>query len=743
MDDRQTFSQFWHRVRDMRARLRPRVIITRQRFRGRRWFVLTDPATNRFFRISPVSYELVALLDGTRTVDEVWRLVTERRGDDAPTQPETVELLGQLYQSNLLSADISPETEQLLKRGRKRVGQKVKQQAIGLMYFRLRLFNPDPILSRLEPLVRPLINKWGLLLWVALMITALIQLAPRWGDLFESVGSTLAPANWGWLAAVFVVTKLIHEFGHGVVNKSLGRRTAGKAGHGGKEGENLGQVPEFGVMMLVLFPAPYVDASSAWALPSKWHRVAVGGAGMIFELGIAAIAALVWLSTGPGELAHQIAYNAMFTASVATILFNANPLMRFDGYYMLSDLIEVPNLMSRAQEQIKHLFLKHVYRVENAQPATESRSEAAILWTYGVMALSYRVFLFISITLYVMGLMFALGLLLAIWTAVAWFVLPTGKLIHFLASSPRLLEKRGRAIGSTLAMAATLLLAIGVIPMPDRRRAAGVVESVQKTPLFVATDGFIASASVRPGDRVERGEILLVGESPSLEQQARATRAAIAETEAMMREAQASSRESAAGIARDRAETLRDQLASLQDRLDALVVRAPHDGVFVGQDPTRFVGVYARRGEAIGEVVQPESVRVTAVLEQREASWHFALGPEKYDVQIKLAGSRDRTLTGGSVEVVEAGQRRLPHAALGTTGGGTVETDPQDRSGTMMREQRFVMRIDGATLGSGEGLASVALPGERAWLRFSLPARPLLAQWADRLHKLVQGRVTL
>src|SRR5690606_26659964 len=161
-----------------------------------------------------------------------------------------------------------------------------------------------------------------------------------------------------------------------------------------------GHVPEFGMMLLVLFPAPYVDASSAWALPSKWKRIAVGAGGLIFELTIAAVAAHVWLATRTGGgIVHQLAYNTMLTASITTVLFNANPLMRFDGYYILSDLLEMPNLMQRSQNLIKYHFQKWFYRIETARPPTEIRSEQAILFTYGWLALAYRVFLFFSITL--------------------------------------------------------------------------------------------------------------------------------------------------------------------------------------------------------------------------------------------------------------------------------------------------------------------------------------------------------
>ena len=201
----------------------------------------------------------------------------------------------------------------------------------------------------------------------------------------------------------------------------------------------------------------------------------VGAGGMIFELFFAGLMAHVWLSTGEGTLMHQIAYNAMLTAGLSTVLFNANPLMRFDGYYILSDLIEIPNMMQRSFQHLQYLMQKYVYRLDEVTPPTTQPGEAWILTVYGVAALIYRVFLFITISLYVMGKLFAIGLILAIWTAAAWFIMPAVKLIRWLSSGPKLADQRVRTIGITAGIFAVGLIMIGLVPMPDVRRGVGVV----------------------------------------------------------------------------------------------------------------------------------------------------------------------------------------------------------------------------------------------------------------------------
>ncbi len=720
MSERSTFSPFWHRVRTMRPRLRPHVEFTRQHYRGGRWHVVHDPTSNAFYRLPPVAHEFVGLFDGVRTVEEVWNLCLTRHGDQAPTQNDAIQLLAQLYGANLLSADTTPETEQLLRRGRQRRQKRWAQQAIGLMYFRVKLFNPDALLSWLEPIARPLLSRVGLALWLVLVLVALAGVVPHWGRLREQFGTALEPANWGWLIAVFVVLKLFHELGHGLICKRLG-----------------GSVPEFGAMMLVLVPSPYVDASAAWAFRGKWARVAVGAGGMLFELFLAALAAFLWSATKDrGGLANTLAFNAMLTASVSTVLFNANPLMKFDGYYMLSDLLEVPNLMQRSMAMLKHHFQRWVYRVRGAIAPTSDPGEAAILNLYAVLALAYRVFLFFSITLYLMGTMFGLGLVLAAWTAAMWFVLPTAQFAHWLATSPQLAERRWLGVAKSLAMIALAALLVGAIPMPDHRRASGVVTSEHSRGVFFGTDGFVVSAHKRPGDAVSSGEAILTLESPALVEALREARARLGEAEAIELEATASN-PAAAQVARERVLAFRDQVAYFESKLERLVVRAPHDGRVVGTDPASHLGAFVREGQGACEVVDasPDALRVTASLTQTEVLWLNELNPEQYTVGARRVADAREDLPMAPTRIPQAGLRRMAHEALGFKGEGSVETDLSDAAGTTAK--RPVFNAEFRFL-SG---AVEAHPGERVALRFTLPSKPLLAQWVDRLNKLIIGRV--
>lgn len=722
--ERPTFSPFWHRVRAMKPRLRPHVQSTRQFYRGQRWHVVHDPSSNQFYRLNPVAYEFVALLDGNRTVDEVWQLALANHGDDAPTQHEAIQLISQLYSSNLLSVDDSPEVDQLLRRGSERRAKFIQQQAIGLMYFKMRLFNPDRILNALEPIMRPVLNLGGFIAWAIFVIAVGVMLIPHADALKNGVDATITSTNWGWLVGVFIVTKLWHELGHGILCKRFG-----------------GNVPEFGVMLLVLFPSPFVDASACWTFQSKWKRMAVGAGGMIFELFLAGIAAIIWLNT-PDGLLRQIAYNAMFTASVSTVLFNANPLMRFDGYYILSDLLEIPNLQQRSTAMLKYFFEKYVYRIRDASPPSSVRDEQVWLTLYGILSFAYRIFVFFSITLYLLGKMFAIGVFLAIWSAAAWFFIPTFGFVHWLATNAKLGDHRVRAVLTSLAMIVTAVVAIGVIPAPDRRRGEGVIESIHKSGVYSRVDAFVEQVHKRPGEWVRKDEPIVTMFSKQLDARLDLVEALLLEAET--RERQAIARNPAeAQIAKDRVDTLRKQRGVLREKKTRLIVRAPHDGVIVSGDPMMFMGALVKEGKPICELVDSKSIRVTAAMSQDEALWLYERPREDYVVEMRLVSDVGHVFNGGNVRVIDAGQRRLAHQSLSYLGGGSIETEQSRESPGLAKSPQFEVQIDPLLDADGGAAAWPGLPGERVAVRFALKWRPLAGQWIDRMQKLVYGRVNL
>jgi putative peptide zinc metalloprotease protein len=729
MNERPTFSPVWHRVRATTPTLRPHVQVTRQIYRGKRWHVAHDPTSNQFYRLSPVAYDFVSSLDGVITVDKAWELSLTRHGDMAPTQNEVIELIGQLYNSNLIKLEATPETEQLLRRGRERTRKRVTQQAIGLMYFKLKLFNPDMILTAVEPVLRPMLNKVGLVVWILFLISGLWVVIPNWDRAVAGLDMLTSPSNWGWMIAAFVLLKLWHELGHGVICKRLG-----------------GQVPEFGAMLLVLIPSPYVDASSAWAFANKWQRISVGAGGMIFELFAAAIAAHIWANGTPGTLVSSMAYFIMVSSGVSTVLFNANPLMRFDGYYMLSDLLEVPNLSQRANQIWIRGLQRSYYRVENVRPVSNLPGERFILVVYGALAFFYRILIFLAISSWLLGFWFGLGLVLAVWSLAAWIIMPTGKAIHWLATSSQLTEHRPRALALTALLVGGIALLIGAVPLPDWRRAPAVVEAERTVGVFIAGEGFVEQAHVRPGDAIDAGQPIVTLASPELTSELAATRADQQEVLIRLRDSQAKEDATGALVYTRYLQAVDLKIADLQRRARETVVRAPFNGIIVRQDPARLIGAYVKEGSDVCTIIDPKTLHIHAVMEQGDAAWLFdaakttaPANSDSLNVELRFASDLSTVVPGKVVRIVPSGQRMLPHASLSFSGGGQIENDQTDQTGRLSKHEKFSVFL---TTKDHKDMATLAA-GQRVYVRFTLPGKPIASQLFDRLLKTLQGRVNL
>ncbi|MBN2061245.1 MAG: M50 family metallopeptidase, partial [Deltaproteobacteria bacterium] len=321
-----TFSESWHRVANLKVSLRPTVSVRKQMFRGEIWYVLQDPFNNQFFRLRPEAHDFVINLRPDRTVEQVWMDCLDRHPDEAPGQEDVIQLLTQLYFANLLYFERAADSGKMFERYRKRRQREIRSKLLSIMFVRIPLLDPDRMLKLLMPLFRIIISPLGAIIWVLVVAVAGKLVIDRFDMATDQVQGILAPDNLFLMYLGLVIIKSLHEFGHAVVCKRFG-----------------GEVHIMGVMLLVFTPLPYMDATSSWAFRSRWRRAFVGAAGMITEVFVAALAAFLWAYTGPGTL-HSLAYNMMFIASVSTILFNGNPLLRFDGYYILSDLLDIPNL---------------------------------------------------------------------------------------------------------------------------------------------------------------------------------------------------------------------------------------------------------------------------------------------------------------------------------------------------------------------------------------------------------------
>ena len=719
--DRPTFNESWYRVSALTPRLLAAVNVRRQHFRGVRWYILQDPADNCFFRMSDAAYYFVAMLDGRRTVNQAWQVCMERFGDNAPTQGEAIDLLGRLHNANLLQGNIAPDAKTLFKRHRKRVWRGVRGAMGNLLFVRIPLWDPDRFLDRWVKLVGRVFSGYGLALWSGLLAAGLWAVGGHAEALAEGTANVLAPDNLPLLYAAVVLVKLAHEMGHGFACKHFGQRTG--AG---------GEVHQMGVTFLFFTPLPFVDASSAWGLRNRWHRIVVGAGGMLAELAIASVAAILWVRTADGTMAHAIAYNIMFIASVSSLAFNGNPFLRYDAYYILLDLLEIPNLESRSRLYAFYLIKRYLWGLGTAFDPSHTPGEKGWLIFYAVAATACRLVVFSAIALVLMGKFFSIGVLLAAILIGRWVLLPPGRLIRYLATSRELVRHRKRAVLTSAAAAFLVFAAVGCVRMPDRSRVEGVIDPRDYSVIHMQTAGFIEQV-LESGQPVgPDGPAVVKATSPELTAKRDRVRAELRRLRVGRQTAQ--TRDAAAAqIMKEKMAAFEEQVARLEDDWQALAPKAPIPGTWVAPDGGRMTAMYVKQGQRVGVVVNLDRLRIRAVASQRVAS--RLIESASRDVEIRLRNRPDIDFSGRIERIIPAGQERLPSAALGYAAGGATRTELEDPSGKRAAEPFFeilVAPVVPATL--------TLRPGQTVVLRFETPARPLLAQGWRALLQLFQGR---
>jgi putative peptide zinc metalloprotease protein len=706
------FSDSWYRVAALKPRLRGHATISRHEYRGRPSYVVGDPATGRHHRLSPAAYAIVARLDGDTPLSAVYERAAAELGDDVPTQDAVIRLLGLLHAADLLLADVTPDAEEVFRRYRKRAQSRWAQRLANPVALQLTLFDPEPLLVRCLPLVRPLFSIWGALLWLAVVGAAALQVGPHWQELTENLlDRVLATQNLVVLWLTYPALKALHELGHAFAARVWGA-----------------EVRAFGIAVLALVPSPYVDASGATAFPQKGRRIVVGAAGMAVEIFVAALALFVWLAVEPGVV-RSVAHNVMVIGSVSTVLFNANPLLRFDGYYILSDAIGIPNLGRRANEQLAYLVQRHLFGVREALSPARAPGERFWLTAYGIAAGAYQWVALFAIVLLVGSRFFGIGLVLAAWIALVRIGTPLWRFLRFLRESPLLLRTRRRAVCVSGGALLALVLGLGVLPLPLRTLAVGVVWLPERSHVRAGADGFVRRLLATPDTLVHEGDPLIETEDPLLGARVRVIEAQLDELRARY---EASWREKPveAEVLKEQVRAAYEELKRAREEQRQATVRSPADGLFVLPGES-VLDRFVQRGELLGYVTDLSTATARVVVAQSDVA---LVRDHTRRVDARLSSDLDRVHGAAIARAVPGGTNRLPSAALGTAGGGGFAVDGQDKQGTKLLQNVFEFDV------SLPSEAGVVHAGQRVYVRFDHGAEPLALRWSRSLRRLLLSR---
>ncbi len=647
----------WHRAQALAPRLREHIRLHVIEYRGQPWSVLEDRVNGRYHRFDRRAGRVIGRLDGRRSLRELWHgLLAE--GQDAPSQEELLQLLGQLHALDLLASDGLPDLDEQARRQRSQAGQRRRQRYLNPLSMRWPLVDPDRFLERLTGGMSPLLGRGAVLLWLAWVVPALVLALLHWPELSRNfVERSLALDSLVLMGLIYPLMKLLHEIGHGVACKLRG-----------------GAVHEMGLLFLLFVPVPYVDASSAWVFPRKRDRMLVGAAGIGVELAIGAAAFYLWLWLEPG-VAKAIAYDTVVLASVGTVLFNANPLMRYDGYFVAADALEIPNLGQRAGRFWGWLFERGVLQRRLAASPVRARGEAFWFAVYAPVSFVYRIVVTLSLALFVATHYPTVGVVIALWSLVANLGMPLWRSAMTLRSLVR--DEHDPGLRWRLAAPGLALVAALAIPLPHHTQAEGVLWLPDRGVLRAPEAGFVERVVGADASWVGLGQTVVSMADPALVAHARTLQA---------REAAARARyEASVLIDPVQAEPLHSALMSqsaqsrdAQDRVATLEVRTQAAGrlwLSLGND---LPGHHVRQGEVLGYVIPDQAPLARVVVEQSEAEF---IRDDARRVELRLPAAPEQGWPARIVRALPSASMELPSAALGHFSGGDAPSDPRGGDG--------------------------------------------------------------
>ena len=713
-------SEHWHAVRHLRPRLRDGVQPLHRRLRGRPWVLLMDPLTQRFHRVSPQVYGVLQLLDGRRTLDEVWTAACDGAAEapgegTAISQHDLVQLMSSLHGNDLLQTQVSPDAGEVHERYKRQRKSQIKQSFMNPMSLRLPLLHPDAWFER-QAWLADLIFSWPvLLLWLAIVAPAAVLGFQHWHELTDNLSDrVLAASNVVLLWFTYPLVKAVHEWAHGVAVKAWG-----------------GSVREVGIMVILFSPVPYVDATSSYRFSSKWARATVAAAGIMAELVLGAIALYVWLGSQPG-LVQAFAFNVVLIAGVSTLVVNGNPLMRYDGYFIACDLLEMPNLSQRANRYLTYLFDRYLMGSRDAVAPMESAGERALLAVYGAVAPIYRVGVTLGMIWFVAGKYFFIGVLMALVSAWSSLAMPLWRGWKHLRGAGSLARRRDVALRRAAVVIGGVLAFVCLVPLPFHSVQQGVVWLPDEAIVRAEAAGQVREAMWRPGDRVVPGQPLMALDNPAVVGDLGSAAAAVALAEAKLRQAEVETPAKTDGL---KAELAADsaRLDDAQRRLQALTIAAGSNGRWMPAAPTELPGRYVKRGEVVGYVIDGPSRRVRAAIPQEDMALIVQHGV--VSASVRLANDPATAMPARLCRYVSGGELELVSQALGTEGGGEIPVDPAQKGGTHALHRVFDLELEMARP-SASGVF-----GDRAYVRFDLGWTPLARQWFLRLRQLFLARL--
>lgn len=571
--------------------------------------VIEDPVRSKFFQIGVAEYRLIALLNGTRTVAEAAKLASDpnlpgvegelgEHADDGKHADFGIRVAQWLIQNNLAFVAGLDNSKRLKEQARQT--QRAKTMGwLNPISCKIKLFNPNRLLTMLEPFVGWMFSGWVLAIWLTFATYTLTILYSEWGRIGDATNGIFSGSSWLWMLLIWLVLKVLHEMAHGIACRRFG-----------------GEVPEAGVLFLLFTPMAYVNVTSMWRFGNRWQRIIVAAAGMYVELFLSFIGLIIWQKY-PG-VAGDIGFKTFMMASVTTILFNANPLMRFDGYFILSDLLNIPNLYTKGTKWFGDRF-KHWFFGTPKTPNLYAAGERRIVQVYGVLAWFWKSTISISLIIGASALFQGAGLVLAAIGAVLWYGLPVWQQFKWLRSMQiNGGLNRQRTIISCVLTAMLLVGMFSVLKAPATKSAPAIVQFSHEQLLRASADGFVKEILVDNGQSVVANDALLVLANPELELELFELERLAEEANTEVRIHSQTGELALAQAAKEKHDGLMKQVTEKREQVDQLTVRAAFAGIVFGRGLGNRINSFVHAGDPLLTLAQSDAKEVVVTIDQRD-----------------------------------------------------------------------------------------------------------------------------
>ncbi len=692
---------------EVRVGLRPDLEVTRHLFRGQVNYIIRDPVTLESHQMSLENYQVFIRLHRDHKLSEIFESLVDEGTLEPSQEDEFYRFVYFLHGIGCLQLPIL-DGKRLYHRFVRRRRSQLLWKLASVLFLRIPIFNPNSFLDKTAGIFQFLFSRTFFILWLLVVGTAGILAVDFWCDLTTRFDNFFTAGNLLLLWSCLIVIKVVHELGHAYACKVFG-----------------GTVPEMGVYLIALTPCAYVDASASWGFPRKMERIIVCLAGMYVELFLAAIAVFVWALTEPGWI-NSLMQNVIFLASVATLGFNLNPLMRFDGYYALSDILEIPNLRQRSGQCVRS-FLTRVALGLKEEEMEEGLFTRIFLFFFGLASWAYRILIVISICAAVAMKLFLVGLLLGGVFITGELCRMIGEGWRFLFRNPRTRAVRLRAIAAVLICFGFLSAILILAPVSSPVLVRGLISAEDTQVVLIEHPGFVKAVSGREGRMVKKGELILELEDPGLLESLMEVEARLRQSEILARAFEMTDK-SRGATEREVLEFHRKTRASLNFEREKLQVRAPRNGFLLDCLRSSSVGKFLESGDKVAILVSGRKTVETYLNENQVA----ASKPEEGGrVEFRAVGNPSTVREGTILRVRPAREDQIDATGLTQTAGGDIPVDPATNRPPVPYFQVIVV-FDGtdkpAMLELRHGMTgflrfrgeqeSIAILLQRKWIRF-------------------------